>query len=305
MNETRNNKEVEVYQLLEAELMSGETLLAFTQSQTGGWITRKSHNLGLTAERLMIAPVKKDQLAGQILNIRRDAIDRMFSSGLWSSLKIKVEPDTLSMGCRKRTWKKRAREMVEVHTQTAVPNSATDVAATNQARLEQVQDLQELGLLNSAKAEMEKTLQADPGLQTDPEAAPIRTKLADQILALRVGAGFFGLTLLPLLVFGLLGAIQLNPIGIIILIITAINLWLAKTPWRWWGHQCPDVQPVGPGRRLPSGGPVLDSLWGSRDPRLKRRQHPSPHLDRGGDLRRRPFRAVDAGLRYGDCHRHD
>jgi hypothetical protein len=235
MNEVENKDELKVRQLLEAELNPGEELLAYTQSQTAGLITRKIHNLGLTTERLMIMRVRKDQPSGRVLNIRRNNVEKLSWSGVWATLKIKLGSDTLSFNCRKGYWKKRAKAMANTHSQMGIPDASTNMILTSQERLQQAQDFQELGLLNSGKAELEKAIQANPGLATDSEVVSLRKKLVEQSLALRVGAGFFAITLLLLIVFALLGSVWLNPIGVILLIFTGYNLWRGNTSWRWWG----------------------------------------------------------------------
>jgi hypothetical protein len=245
MNEKENKKEREARQALEARLDANEELLAYTNGNIAG-LTARPHHVGLTAKRLILLPLKRGKPSGQVYSIRRESIKSQKWSGLlWPRLRIKLPEDNLDLSFRGRNWRKRAKELTNLATQTAPPTLA-DAATTSQHHLQQTRDFQGLGFVASARHELSEALRTDPALSTDPSVASLREQLAEARLALRVGAGFLfaniGVAILITALLAILGGGQavgefLDSTLIASLIFDlwiGISLWRGRTQWRPW-----------------------------------------------------------------------
>ncbi len=158
-----NKQEIEARQQLETQLEPGEELLAYSGGVIVGVWSTKPIYLGLTAERLILLPLKRGKPSGQVLSIWRENISSMRWSGIWDRLKIKLPKGEFDIACGKRYWKKRVKGLVEAHTEVSIPQYNDTI--TNERRLEQVKVFRELGLVASAQAVSE-------GLPLPPEMEP-------------------------------------------------------------------------------------------------------------------------------------
>lgn len=183
MAQPETQKEQEVRILLEAQLQPEELLLAYTSGKS-----HTHYHIGLTAERLLLLPVKGKQSPPKAITIRREHIKSMKWSRLTGALMVKFNKDELQF---KHTgvWKKRAKALIETYNQTTAPLEGK-LNLTTPERLQQVQDFRRLELLNTAQETLDQAIQLDPSLVTDPAVARVQQRLFEQGLALQVGAAF-------------------------------------------------------------------------------------------------------------------
>lgn len=244
MVEKENWKELEARQALETQLVTGEQLLAYTSGNVVG-ATAQPYHLGLTAERIILLPLKRGRPSGQASSLRREVIKSLTGSGwLQYRLRIKAPQDTLTLVCAGR-WVKRTKDLVSRFVAAPPPPLASPAAAARLS-LQQAQDFMNLGLLASAQQQFQEAVVATPALTADAAAAELQTQLTETRLALRVGAGFsFGNIGVALVIFALLALLgqtqSLAEIFNIPLIISllidfyiGINLWQGKAQWRGW-----------------------------------------------------------------------
>jgi hypothetical protein len=230
-----NKKEIDARQQLEAQLEPSEELLAYSGGVIVGIVSTRPIYFGLTVERFILLPLKRGKPSGQALSIWRENISSMRWSGIWDRLKIKLPKGEFSIACGKRYWKKRIKNLVEMHTEAPLPQH--DDIMMNERRLQQAEVFQELGLIASAQAVSE-------GVQSSPEiesTIPSPEILAEKRLALRVGAGFLFVNVGVLILLSALiaaggGSLQPNLfISAIVDIIIGINLWRGQAhQWATW-----------------------------------------------------------------------
>ena len=244
MVENENRKEMEARQALEPHLAPGEQLLAYASGNVVG-ATSQPYYLGLTAERLLMLPLKRGKPSGEPLSLLREVIKSLTGSGwLQYRLQIKAPQDTLTVVCAGR-WVKRAKDLVSRFA-AAPPLPITGPATAAQRSLRQARDFMNLGLLASAQQQFKDAMTAAPSLATDSVAAELQAQLAETRLALRVGAGFcFGNIGVAVVIFALLALLSQTQslaevfnfsliFSLLIDLYVGLNLWQGKAQWRGW-----------------------------------------------------------------------
>lgn len=244
MTEIESRKERETRLALEVHLDADEELLAYTSGDITG-LTARKHHIGLTAERLILLPLKRGAPSGQMYSIRRESVESLkWSGSLWPRLRIRLPKDNLNLSFRGGNWRRRARELTNVATQ-ASPLPLTYSTTTSQRQLQQTRDFQGLGFFASAQHELSKALEANPALSMDPSVVSLQGQLAEAGLALRVGAGFLfaniGVMILVTALLVILGEEQplefwdSDLIGSLLFdLVIGISLWRGRTQWRPW-----------------------------------------------------------------------
>ena len=219
-------KETEARQHLETQLMPGEELLACCGGTIAGLVSNQHYTVGLTAERLILLPLKRGRPSGQALSFWREFISSMSWSGGWSRLKIKLPKGGLSIACAKRYWKKCFKGLVEAH--SGVPIPLHDDTISNQRRLEQVRVLQGFSLIASAQA-------VGQGVQPDASETgwgATAATLVEKRVSLRVGAGFLVVNSGLLVLATALLAVSGEPSQPLLLVAAAIDIIIGINLWR-------------------------------------------------------------------------
>lgn len=243
MTEIESRKERETRLALEVHLDADEELLAYTSGDITG-LTARKHHFGLTAERLILLPLKRGAPSGQMYSIRRESVESLkWSGSLWPRLRIRLPKDNLDLRFRGGNWRRRARELTNAATQSS-PLPLTYSTTTSQRQLQQTRDFQGLGFSASAQHELSKALEANPALSMDPSVVSLQGQLAEAGLALRVGAGFLfaniGVAILITALLAILGGEQavseFLDSGLIISLLADLwigaSLWRGRTQWR-------------------------------------------------------------------------
>ncbi len=242
MVEEESRKEREVRQALEARLDPGEELLAYTRGI--------SYHIGLTAKRLIYLPLKwwgwGGKPSGKVFSIRRESIKSLEWSGLWARMRIGLPQDKMEIRFQGSRWKKRAKELVNLATQAALPPPA-DMITESQRHLQQARDFQGLGFMAPAQHELSEAIQIDPALSMDPSVASLRKQLVEARLALQVGSVFLfaniGLAILLAALVAIIGGGQaageflMGEGGclagsLIIDLIIGVSLWQGRPQYR-------------------------------------------------------------------------
>lgn len=228
-----NEKEQKVHAAVSAALEPGESLLDYTlgRATLGGQFP--DVHIGLTNRRMLIYRTRKPQ---EVFSVYPQYIKEMSLSKsiLWSNsrgLKLSFQNESLILSTPKKPWFQRAQGMVELYNQMP-PAAAT---LSNDQIVQQVRDLNSLGLLLTAESALKDAMQADPIARTDPAMIDTLGSLREGKLALQVGAGIFAMVLLFILFLAALGFARLSPLGIIITLLCTYNLWRARLTWRTAG----------------------------------------------------------------------
>ena len=190
--EMENEKERDVRQALEAQLNSGESLLAYTSGKIPGLVTGQPCHLGLTENRLILLLLKRTLSSAQVLSVKRDGIKTLklkWGGFTFDQMQLKLPKNTLTVSISGGDWRKRAKEFTRIAEQPPQTVSLGIVEA-RQSLIRQAQDFQELGFLASAQHTLNEALQNDPALSMNPSVGQLQAQLAETQLAFRVGAGF-------------------------------------------------------------------------------------------------------------------
>lgn len=224
-------KEGEVQHALEHQLNSNEELLAFTIGYING-LTARPYYIGLTADRLILMPLKRRVPSGQVYSIRLEYIKSLKWSGFTSpSLRIRLPKDNAILTFRRRDWRKRAKELTNLATQTAPPSTG-DTATRSQRQIQQSQDLHGIGFITSAQHLLNETLKTQPTTSDDPSMRSLREQLDEGRQALRAGASFLFGGIGVVILFNPLTAILVAAGALIIDLWIGISLWQGRSKWR-------------------------------------------------------------------------
>jgi hypothetical protein len=241
MSRKGHKEELEARQQLEARLEPSEELLAFTSDTTYEIMTSHPYHLGLTAERLILLPLKRGKPAGRALCIWRENIKALKWSGLWARLKIKFGQDELDIAVGKGHWKKLARDLVDLSRQVPIPDRSADTTLKSQRQLQQAKDFQEIGFFASAQEQLRKKVETGLSSEADSAAVSQWGAFAEQRLALRVAAGFLfvnvGSMILLAGFMAMLGGFSVSPALVASVIVDTYfgaSLWRGRTQWRTW-----------------------------------------------------------------------
>lgn len=239
---------------LENHLESGEQLLAVSK---GSVARLRSHwyYVGLTDSRFILQPLRRGKPSAEVYSIWRAGIKPpRWRRGFRHTLVFALPKDTLTLHfgtlfrLRGRHWQAQAANMADLARKQ--PPNLTDAAVLARRRLQQAQDYQKLDFPRSGQSELALASTDATDLITDPATASsakaLRRQLAEDLLALRVGGGFFfggivvDLLFIAALVYIVGDQVLESVFGIDLLFAWALSIWAGtsllrgRTGWRPW-----------------------------------------------------------------------